>query len=236
MKPKFAWIETAALLIVPAALVACTLLQLEQTALLSMAVLICALGIFLVRYERRKLKPRDIMPIVVLSAVAVAGRVLFTPLPNFQPVSAIVIIAALCFGRESGFLTGALSALVSNMFLGQGAWTPWQMYGWGMMGYFAGMMEARGFFRKNWVVYLYGFFISYLFGTMMDFWYLVGFISPVTLENTLLTLGAGIPFNLSHAVSTVLFLLLTLGPWRKKMLRVKRKFGLLEEGETAASR
>ena len=36
------------------------------------------------------------------------------------------IICGMAFGRESGFLCGSLSAVVSNFFFGQGPWTPFQ--------------------------------------------------------------------------------------------------------------
>ena len=121
-------------LLVPAAMIACILLQSLQTALLSTLVLLAALTPFFLAFERQKPRPRDFMPVVVLTALSVTGRLLFAALPNFKPVSAIVILAGVCFGRQSGFLTGALSALVSNLFFGQGPWTPWQMYAWGLMG------------------------------------------------------------------------------------------------------
>ena len=75
------------------------------------------------------------MPTVVLAALAAAGRILFAPIPDFKPVSAIAIIAGVAFGRKSGFMVGSLAALASNFFFGQGVWTPWQMYAWGLVGY-----------------------------------------------------------------------------------------------------
>ena len=101
-------------LLVPAAMAACVLLQSRQTALLSTLVVLAALVPSFLSLERQKPRPRDFMPVVVLTALSVTGRLVFAALPNFKPVSAIVILAGVCFGRQSGFLTGALSALVSN--------------------------------------------------------------------------------------------------------------------------
>lgn len=123
-------------LLVPAAMIACILLQSLQTALLSTLVLLAALTPFFLAFERQKPRPRDFMPVVVLTALSVTGRLLFAALPNFKPVSAIVILAGVCFGRQSGFLTGALSALVSNLFFGRGLGRPGRcMHGalWGML-------------------------------------------------------------------------------------------------------
>lgn len=84
----------------------------------------------------RKPQARDMVPIAVMAALGVVGRTVFAivPLPNFKPVSAIVIMTGVVFGPESGFLTGALTGFVSNFIFGQGPWTPWQMFSWGMIG------------------------------------------------------------------------------------------------------
>ncbi|MFR6344665.1 MAG: ECF transporter S component, partial [Christensenellales bacterium] len=159
-------------LAVPAGLIWCMAGGMEQTALLS--TLVVASGVFAVflQFEHTKPRPRDLMPTVVLTALCVTGRMLFAALPNFKPVSAIVIMAGLCFGRHSGFLTGALSALISNLFFGQGAWTPWQMYAWGLMGYGAGMLSQTRLFKNNIAVLLYGAIASFGYGFILNSWYL----------------------------------------------------------------
>ena len=88
--------------------------------------------LFFFSFERRKPSVKDILPVVVMVAVASAGRVVFNFLPQIQPVTAIVIIMGVYCGKQTGFLTGSLCALVSNLFLGQGPWTPFQMLAWGL--------------------------------------------------------------------------------------------------------
>ena len=166
------------------------------------------------------------MPVVVLTALSVTGRLLFAALPNFKPVSAIVILAGVCFGRQSGFLTGALSALVSNLFFGQGPWTPWQMYAWGLMGYVAGALASTKLFRRPWVVLLYGFLASFGYGFLMNSWMLFSFVHPVTWQAALATYGAALAFDAAHAVSTVAFLSVTLLPWQKELRRIRQKYGV----------
>ena len=215
-------------LLVPAAMIACILLQSPQTALLSTLILLAALTPFFLAFERQKPRPRDFMPVVVLTALSVTGRLLFAALPNFKPVSAIVILAGVCFGRQSGFLTGALSALVSNLFFGQGPWTPWQMYAWGLMGYVAGALASTKLFRRPWVVLLYGFLASFGYGFLMNSWMLFSFVHPVTWQAALATYGAALAFDAAHAVSTVAFLSVTLLPWRKELRRIRQKYGVRE--------
>ena len=72
--------------------------------------------------------------IATLAAGAAAGRVLFAAVPGVQPVTVIAIVAGASLGARAGVATGALAAFVSNLFLGQGIWTPQQMLGWGACG------------------------------------------------------------------------------------------------------
>ena len=105
--------------------------------------IVSAIPFFLV-FDKKKPQARDMVPIAVMAAIAVVGRTVFEiiPLPNFKPCSAIIIITAVSFGPEAGFLTGALTALVSNFIFGQGPWTPFQMLAWGLIGLFAGYLSA----------------------------------------------------------------------------------------------
>ncbi len=111
--------------------------------------LVCASIVpFFLRYESRSLQAREIVLVAVLSAIAAVGRVPFAALPSVQPTSFVIIVSALVFGSETGFMVGAVAALVSNMFLGQGPWT-WQMFSWGMIGWTAGMLYQRGWLKKT---------------------------------------------------------------------------------------
>lgn len=139
-------VELAAVVMAPIALIACAMTGIDQAALLSVVVAVASLVLFFAGYEKKAPRLRDTMPVVVLAALAVAGRILFAPFPSFKPVSAIAIIAGAAFGRRSGFMVGALAALVSNFFFGQGPWTPWQMYGWGIIGYLGGVLASLGVF------------------------------------------------------------------------------------------
>ena len=73
--------------------------------------------------------------IALLCALAIAGRVAFFFLPQIKPIAAVVILAGVSFGGEVGFVTGALSAFVSNFYFGQGSWTPFQMVALGLVGF-----------------------------------------------------------------------------------------------------
>lgn len=100
------------------------------------------------------------------------------------------------------------------------------MYAWGMVGYFASVLAEKGLFDKKWVIYVYGFVASVLYGLLLDTWHIIGFVHPITVESATLAYIAGLTFNIPHAISTVLFLLAIYLPWRKKLERIKTKYAL----------
>ena len=110
------------------------------------------------------------MVISVLAAIGVAGRAAFFMVPSFKPVAAIVILTGISFGGEAGFLVGSLTMLISNMFMGQGPWTPWQMFAFGMIGFLAGILYQKGILKaRKFDLCIYGFLSVFLiYGGIMN--------------------------------------------------------------------
>lgn len=103
-------------------------------SIVSTAIMLLAVGAFFLQFERSKATSKEIALISTLAALAALGRVPFAVIPSVQPTTFIVIISGYVFGAQAGFMVGAIAALVSNIFLGQGPWTPWQMFAWGLAG------------------------------------------------------------------------------------------------------
>lgn len=221
-------LEIALLVAVPAVLALCAFTSFAQSAIVTIVVAIAALVVFFAGFERSGPALRQIMPIVVLTAFAVAGRILFAAWPDVKPVSAICILAGVVFGKRSGFLVGALTALMSNFFFGQGPFTPWQMYAWGLIGYLAGVLAVHGAFSRRWVLLVFGFASGLLYGFILNSWYIVGYVNPITWQSALLAYGAGAPFDCIHGAATVAFLLLVYVPWSRKLERIKTKYALAD--------
>ena len=219
-------LEVPALVAVPVALAACAVLDIPATAALSMGVAVIAIALLVAGIEVDSPRLRQLMPTVVLAAAAAAGRVLFAPLPDIKPVSAICIIAGATLGRRSGFATGALAALVSNFFFGQGAWTPLQMYAWGLVGYVAGVLSDAGAFRRMWAVLAWGFLSGLVYGAILNGWHVLGYVRPITLAGALTAYAAGFPLDVTHGVATVVFLALTWRPWGGAIRRAAAKYDL----------
>lgn len=118
---------------------------------------------FFVRFESKKPKTREIMVIVVMASITVTSRIIFAPIPGFKPVTALTAITGMAFGPEAGFLTGSISALVSNMFFGQGPWTPFQMIAWGLLGFIAGLLSKFKLMENKFILIAYSIFAKSIF-------------------------------------------------------------------------
>ena len=170
---------------------------------------------FVLRFEGRRPQARELVLLATMTALAVAGRAAFYWLPQCKPVCAIVILTAVAFTPEAGFVTGAAAGLISNFFFGQGPWTPWQMYAWGLVGYLAGVLADRGWLDRLPVLYAYGFLSALLYGLLLNGWYVIGFVQPFSWPAALVAFGAALPFDATHGVATVVFLAALYVPWRK---------------------
>jgi uncharacterized membrane protein len=185
---------------------------------------------FVLIFEGRKPQARELIIIAVLCAIGVAGRTAFFMLPQFKPVAAIVIIAGVAFGGETGFLVGAVTAFVSNMFFGQGPWTPWQMFAFGIIGFLAGILFRKGILRRNTIALcIFGGLATFLiYGGIMNPASVLMYEAKPTMEMFYVAYIRGIPFDLIHAVATVVFLFSIAKPMLEKLDRVKLKYGLIE--------
>lgn len=181
-----------------------------------------------IRFEKRAFTSREIVLLAVLAVIAAVSRIPFAPLPGVQPVSFVIIMTAIVFGKESGFMVGATAAVVSNFFLGQGPWTPWQMFAWGMVGFTAGLLKDTRFMKKIWGQLIFGFIAAFLFGWIMNLWFVVGFLSELNLESVIAAYAASFPFDFAHALSNVFFIAVMGKQWKKILERFKRKYGLLK--------
>ena len=228
-------LEAIALVLLPVTMAIAVLAGIDQTAAVSVVASVVSLFLFFLSYEWGRPSLRETMPVVVLAALAAAGRIIFAPIPDVKPVSAICIVAGSVFGRQSGFMVGALAALVSNFFFGQGAWTPWQMYAWGLIGWLAGVLSAAGAFKGRWQIYAYGFASGLLYGLILNLWSLLGFYHPETFAEALVIWAAALPLDLVHSVATVGFLALLWAPWHRKLERLKTVYGLSAAGPKEAS-
>jgi energy-coupling factor transport system substrate-specific component len=157
---------------------------------------------------------KEVALVAVLGGVAAAGRVLFTAVPGVQPVTVVAVAAGAALGARVGFGVGAVAALVSNFYLGQGIWTPWQMLAWGGCGV-VGALAAR-LIRRRWALAALCFALGFAFSSAMDLWHWYTFW-PHTWEALVAVYGRGVWFSAAHAVGNVVFAL-AIGPELRRLL------------------
>lgn len=193
----------------------------KRYALIILAVALLSLLLFCAGFEKKKIGTRRLILVSVMAALSVVGR--FIPL--FKPVTALTIITAIHLGSEAGFMTGSMSALLSNFYFGQGPWTPFQMFVWGMIGLTAGFL-AKPLKEHKWLLLLFGLFAGVFYSFVMDLWTVLSYTDTWELESYLTALYTAIPYTVVYCVSNVIFLLAFAGPIGVKLERVRLVYGV----------
>lgn len=197
----------------------------RKYAFVSLALSVIACIPFFVSFEKGKNDARRIVIIAVMTALSVAGRFVFAPIPFFKPVTAIVIITAIYLGAEAGFITGAFSAVVSNFYFGQGPWTPFQMFAWGLIGFLAGLLAKR-LLESKVLLIIFGALSGVVFSFIMDVWTTLWADGTFNIARFIASITTAAPFTVVYMVSNVIFLLLLTKPIGRKLQRLKTKYGI----------
>ncbi|MGL5439047.1 MAG: ECF transporter S component [Filifactoraceae bacterium] len=188
--------------------------------------LVGVITMFFAIFEVKGSSTEKVVLIALLSSVSAIGRVLFASIPSVQPSSFIIMMAGIVFGGEVGFLTGAITALTSNLMLGQGPWTVWQMFSWGIMGLASAalrkpLMKSRLFFMS------YGLVWGFIFGWIMNAWVVLGGFGGEPSWATIIPIYiASFYFDLAHGVANVVFIAMFCENFYKIFGRISIKYGL----------
>lgn len=199
-----------------------------QTALCLIIGIVGVIAMFFSLFERKEVVTEKIVLIAIMAALACVGRVIFAWAPSVQPASFIIMLAGIAFGKEVGFLTGAITALASNLILGQGPWTIWQMFCWGMMGLLSAVL--RNLLAKKAIAFAsYGFIWGFIFGFVMNGWFLFGgFAGEVTAKAFVASMITSFPMDLAHAITNLLLCFLFGKRFIQLLSRIAIKYGLRE--------
>lgn len=211
----------------------------DNYTLISYLLAVTIIAMFFIRFEKQQPRPRDIMPIIIMCIVSSVGRILFNFIPQVQPSTAIIIIMGIYWGRQAGFMTGALIAIVSNMTLGQGPWTIWQVLAWGVIGFLAGNIPAYDFTKPTYnnkqklskylyilFICIFAFFSAFIFSIITDIWTISTLNNDINLKMALSVFIAGALFNISHAIGNIIFILLLYKPLGRIFIRLQTKYGI----------
>ena len=151
-------------------------------------------------YERSRPTARLIALVAALAALAVAGRLLLAPVPNLVATTDVALITGFALGAAPGFAVGALAAPISNLWLGQGPWTAWQMAAWGLVGLAGALLAVLS--RRQ--VSRLGLALAcaaagFAYGALLDFSTMVTYGGEQSLDRYLELSARGLSFNVVHA-------------------------------------
>jgi len=209
-------------------LVGFPLLNTQHFLALSLVIMAASFFPFMISFSRKKVLSRELVVIAVLASIAAVSRVPFASIPSVQPTTFVIIIGAIVLGPQSGFVIGTLAAIVSNLFLGQGPWTPWQMYAWGMIGLTAGLLGNTWIMQTRIGRCLYGFIVGIAFGWIMNLWVVISLIQGLNWAAIVTFYSTSFYFDLAHGISNVFFLWVFGSSWKKIIERFKVKYGLFQ--------
>ena len=233
------WLSLAIMvLLVPLAVVLFT--RLRQSFYLSgLTIIVLTIAAFFLHFESRKPQARELVLLAVLCALAVASRAAFGFVPHFKPMLAIVMLTGIAFGPEAGFLCGTISGFASNFIFGQGPWTPWQMFAYGIGGMLAGLFALCGILKKFPRAWRDGGWRDILGLTVFGFLCILLVVGPLLDTSTFFMAGfsassplavylAGVPVNCVHGSAVALTMLLFGKPLLDRLRRIQIKYGMME--------
>jgi len=229
---KGLWISIlVTVILIPAVFIASPYLGDRNMYITSVIVMILSMVPFFASFESHKPHARELVILSVMCALTVASRAAFVWAPGFKPMAGVIMITAMVFGPQAGFMTGSLSMIISNMIFGQGPWTPWQMFAYGMAGFITGFLARVKIMdeKKPIKCAIIGFIMMVLIiGPILDTSTVFSLASMINAE----TIGAiylsGLPINISQGIATAITLTLLTKPVTEKLIRIKIKYGMME--------
>ncbi|MBQ7264483.1 MAG: ATP-binding cassette domain-containing protein [Firmicutes bacterium] len=196
---------------------------------ISTAILLISFMPFVAVFESKSIKKRELVIIALLSALCCVGRLIFFPFPAIKPLTALVVISGVSMGAEAGFAVGAAGSLLSNFYFGQGPWTPWQMFAYGIIGFISGIFFSLTKIKKTSInLGIFGFLsVLLIYGPIMNPASVLTAQPNADMKQILASFAVGISFDMIHAVSTVIFMLSISEPIIKRLERIKIKYAIL---------
>jgi energy-coupling factor transport system substrate-specific component len=175
-----------------------------------------------IAYERRRPSARLVAVVATLAAVAALGRDAFVALPDVKPVTAIAFVVGYGLGPLPGFTVGAIGMLASNVMLGQGPYTPWQMAAWGLVGLAGATLGALTDRRLGRVPLALACAVAALLAKEIMNLYTYTLAATHTPAAFLAIAGTALPFDLTDMFATLLFAL-AFGPELARLLARTRE-------------
>lgn len=175
------------------------------------------------RFEEAGVTSKEVALVGILAAITAAARIPFAAIPNVQPCTFLIISTGIVFGPLAGVMVGSMTAAISNLFLGQGPWTVWQMAGWGLAGLISGYVGRRRPDIGLVGIAVMGAILGIVYGVLLDFssWVWLYGLDPTKF---LAVFALGLPFGLAHSIGNVVFAFALGKPVLFAFRRFQRRF------------
>ena len=182
---------------------------------------------FYITFEKSKATSKEIMLVALMTAFSVCGRIMFSFIPFFKPITAFTIISGMYLSAPAGFICGSFSALISNIYFGQGPWTLFQMISWGLIGFISGVIGEK-LLEKRIILVIYAFISGVLFSLIMDLWTVLNIDKEFNFSRYIIQLISSFPIMIVYSLSNIVFLILLQKPIGKKLKSAKKRCGIFE--------
>ena len=194
----------------------------------AVAIILLSILPFYIFFEQRKIKTSEIVTLSAMIALCVASRAVMAYIPQVKPTCALVIVTAIAFGPNVGFLVGSLSMFVSNFIFGQGMFTPFQMLGMGLAGFICGLIFHKKIYANNKLaVSIVGGLACFLiYGIIVDSCSFLMMSTDFTFKSAIRIYLSGMSFNLIHGITTGILLFFINKPMTDKFNRLRIKYGI----------
>ena len=177
-----------------------------ETIVISALSLTVILTLLLMNKKRNHTFLREVVLISILASVLAILRIIFSPIPNLQPVTILVLIFGIKLGARRGSAIAILVALISNIQLGTGLWTIFQASGWVIVACCGSLLNSW-FFDQNSNLQIGKLAsLGFLFGFIFDWWVSLSALHSLNgIQELLAYLLVGIPFDLIHGFGNAVF-------------------------------
>jgi prenyltransferase/squalene oxidase-like repeat protein len=175
-------------------------------------------------YERSRPTSQVVALVAALAALAVAGRLAFAAIPNVVATTDIVIFSGYALGPAPGFAVGALAGLVSNFWLGQGPWTPWQMAGWGLCGILGAVLAVARPRASRLTLAVVCALAGVAYGALLNFSLMATYGGDLSMQRFLALESRAVPFDAAHAIGNATLALIAGPAMVRALVRFRERF------------
>lgn len=156
----------------------------------------------------------------MLCALAIVGRWALGALPNVQPVTVILILMAIYIGLWDSVASAVVVVTVTNMIMGVGIWSLYQMLVWAAIAVVSGLL-----FRKHHhplVMLLWSAAMGFVYGFLVSLFSFRSFITNGGTQGFWIYWLSGLGVDALHSLGNAVFVWF-LQPVFERLVRMAKK-------------